>query len=112
MDPSTALAMAGWFVQVIFDKLADTALQAWASRVHLREEIELLLTHVNKTSVLIEAARGRREIGNKALAKCLEELERLALAAENLVDELDFYRLQAQVEGLGKQQVSDIYMAL
>ncbi|KAJ3708892.1 hypothetical protein LUZ61_012597 [Rhynchospora tenuis] len=105
MDPSTALAMAGWFVQVIFDKLADTALQAWASRVQLREEIELLLTHVNRTSVLLEAARGRREIGNAALAKCLEELERLARDAEDLVDELDFYRLQAQVEGPGKQQV-------
>ncbi|KAJ1704374.1 hypothetical protein LUZ63_004153 [Rhynchospora breviuscula] len=97
--------MAGWFVQVIFDKLADTALQAWASRVQLREEIELLLTHVNRTSVLLEAARGRREIGNAALAKCLEELERLARDAEDLVDELDFYRLQAQVEGPGKQQV-------
>ncbi|KAJ4798235.1 Disease resistance protein (CC-NBS-LRR class) family [Rhynchospora pubera] len=105
MDPSTALAMEGWFVQVIFDKLADTALQAWASRVQLREEIELLLTHVNRTSVLLEAARGRREICNAALTKCLEELERLARDAEDLVDELDFYRLQAQVEGPRKQQV-------
>ncbi|KAF3337553.1 disease resistance RPP13-like protein 1 [Carex littledalei] len=105
MDPSAALAMAGWVVQVIFDKLADTALQAWASRAHLREEIELLLTHVNRTSVLLEAAKGRREIGSTSLAKCLNELVYLALAAEDLVDELDFYRLQTQVEGPGKQQV-------
>lgn len=94
-------------MQVIFDKLADTALQAWASRVHLREEIELLLTRVNRTSVLLEAARVRREIGSTALAKCLEELERLALEAEDLVDELDYYRLQALIEGPGKQQVRD-----
>ncbi|KAF3337554.1 Disease resistance protein RGA2 [Carex littledalei] len=106
MDPLTALAMAGWFIQVIFNKLADTALQAWASREHLHDEIELLLAKINRTSVLLEAARGRREIGNMVLAKCLNELERLALAADDLVDELDFYRLQAQVEGPGKQQVN------
>ncbi|XP_078170347.1 putative disease resistance RPP13-like protein 1 [Carex rostrata] len=106
MDPSMALTMAGWFIQVIFDKLADTALQTWASREHLHDEIELLLAKINRISVLLEAARGHREIGNKALAQRLNELKRLALAADDLVDELDFYRLQAQVEGPGKQQVN------
>ncbi|KAJ3708891.1 hypothetical protein LUZ61_012596 [Rhynchospora tenuis] len=105
MEASVALAMAGWFMQVIFDKLADTALQAWASRMQLQEEIELLLARVKRTSVLLEAARCCREISNEALAKRLEELEQLARYAEDLVDELDFYRLQAQVEGPEKQQV-------
>ena len=96
MDLATTLSVAGWLIPVALDKLADRALQAWVSRVKLGDELDKLSFILKRMQRLLRRAR-KLKVAEDDVSD-LNQLERLARRAENLVDELDYHRLQHQVE--------------
>ena len=77
----------------------DYKLPLWASSVGLRVEVveRLVAAHRDLHSVLTEAQE--REIQNPELVRHLrEEAEHKADRAEDLLGELEYYRIQGEVE--------------
>ena len=77
----------------------DPKLPLWASGAGLRVEVveRLVAAHRDLHSVLTEAQE--MEIQNPALVRHLrEEAEHKAYGAEDLLGELEYYRIQGEVE--------------
>ena len=90
-------ASIGWLVQTILGSLFTEQIEAWARGVGLDEDVENLKSEMRKVQMVLAAADGRR-IENKPLAQSLDELKELLYDAEDVMDEVDYYRLQQQVE--------------
>ncbi|TVU14842.1 hypothetical protein EJB05_38338, partial [Eragrostis curvula] len=66
--------------------------------VGLADAIEGLKIEIKRIESVVVAVKGRAA-GNKPLARSLARLRELMYDADDLVDELDYFRLQHQVEG-------------
>jgi hypothetical protein len=73
-------------------------LDAWVRGVQLDGDVAKLKLEVERAESLIEDVRGRVD-GNRSLSRSLARLKELLYDADDVVDELDYYRLQQQVEG-------------
>ncbi|CAD6258407.1 unnamed protein product [Miscanthus lutarioriparius] len=62
-----------------------------------RQDVENLESEMRNVQMVLAAAEGRT-IDNKPLAWSLDELKELLYDAEDVMDELDYYRLQQQIE--------------
>ncbi|XBJ04586.1 hypothetical protein VPH35_023497 [Triticum aestivum] len=92
-DSSLEAAIA-WLVQTIFATLLMDKMEAWIQQVGLADDVERLQREVERVEMVVAAVKGRAA-GNRALAR----LKELLYDADDVVDELDYYRLQQQVEG-------------
>ncbi|CAD6254946.1 unnamed protein product [Miscanthus lutarioriparius] len=90
-------ASIGWLVQTILGSLFTEQIEAWARGVGLDEDVENLKSEMRNVQMVLAAAEGRR-IDNKPLARSLGDLKGLLYDAEDVMDELDYYRLQQQIE--------------
>uniref|UniRef100_A0A0E0KVF2 BED-type domain-containing protein n=1 Tax=Oryza punctata TaxID=4537 RepID=A0A0E0KVF2_ORYPU len=88
----------GWLVQTILAALMDDKLDAWIRQVGLADDTEKLRSEIE--SVVAADVKGRA-IRNRSLARSLVRLRELLYDADDMVDELDYYRLQQQVQGGG-----------
>jgi hypothetical protein len=59
--------------------------------------VEKLKFEMRNVEMVLAAAEGRK-IDNKPLARSLEDLKELLYDSEDIMDEIDFYRLQQQIE--------------
>jgi hypothetical protein len=101
MEPAedTSLEAAiRWLVRTILGVLLMDKLDAWVRGVKLDDDVAKLKFEVERAESLIEDVRGRAD-GNRSLARSLARLKELLHDADDVVDELDYYRLQQQVEG-------------
>ncbi|TVU14787.1 hypothetical protein EJB05_38280, partial [Eragrostis curvula] len=90
-----------WLAQTILESLFISGkLAEWIRQVGLAEAIEKLRTEIERIETVVAAVKGRAA-GNKPLARSLARLRELMYDADDLVDELDYFRLQQQVEGGG-----------
>ncbi|KQJ84670.1 hypothetical protein BRADI_5g22162v3, partial [Brachypodium distachyon] len=89
----------GWLAQTILETLLMDKLDAWIRRAGLADAVESLKSEVERVEMVVAAVRGRG-IGNKPLSRSLARLKDLLYDADDVVDELDYYRLQQQVEGV------------
>jgi hypothetical protein len=87
-----------WRVQSILESLLPSELDAWLHRVGLAGAIEELKSQVERMETVVNGVKGRA-IGNKPLARSLARVKELMYDADDVVDELDYCRLQQQVEG-------------
>ncbi|KAL6843818.1 hypothetical protein ACP4OV_026389 [Aristida adscensionis] len=87
-----------WLVQTILDSLLPGKLLEWLDRVGLAEGIERLKTEIERVETVVAAAKGRAN-GNKPLARSLARIRELLYDADDVVDELDYFRLHEQAEG-------------
>ncbi|TVU14793.1 hypothetical protein EJB05_38286, partial [Eragrostis curvula] len=88
-----------WLAQTILESLFISGkLAEWIRQVGLAEAIEKLRTEIERIETVVAAVKGRAA-GNKPLARSLARLRELMYDADDLVDELDYFRLQQQVEG-------------
>uniref|UniRef100_J3L907 NB-ARC domain-containing protein n=1 Tax=Oryza brachyantha TaxID=4533 RepID=J3L907_ORYBR len=85
-------AAIGWMVETILGSFFTGKMQGW-----LAEDMEMLESEMKRVQMVLAAADGRR-IDNKPLSNS-DELKELLYDAEDVMDELDYYRLQQQIEG-------------
>jgi hypothetical protein len=90
-------AAIGWMVQSILGSFFTGQMEAWTREVGLAEDVEKLKFEMRKVEMVLAAAEGRR-IDNKPLARSLDDLKELIYDAEDVMDELDYYRIQQQIE--------------
>ncbi|XP_062226778.1 putative disease resistance protein RGA4 [Phragmites australis] len=87
-----------WLAQTILTSLFAGKLEAWLRQVGLADDTEKLKYEIERVETVVAAGKGRAT-GNKLLARCLCRLKELMYDADDVVDELDYYRLKHQVEG-------------
>ncbi|CAD6271329.1 unnamed protein product [Miscanthus lutarioriparius] len=87
-----------WQVQTILEALLPTGeLDAWLHGVGLAGAIGELKSEVERMETVVNGVKGRA-VGNKPLARSLARVKELMYDADDVVDELDYCRLQHQVE--------------
>ncbi|VAH52028.1 unnamed protein product [Triticum turgidum subsp. durum] len=91
-------AAIGWLVQTILGTLQIDKLDAWIRQAGLADDIERLRCEVERAEVAVSAVRGRAA-ANEPLARSLARLKDLLYEADDVVDDLDYCRLQQQVQG-------------
>jgi hypothetical protein len=87
-----------WRVQSILESLLPGELGAWLQRAGLAGAIGQLKCEVERMETVVNGVKGRA-VGNKPLARSLARVKELMYDADDVVDELDYCRLQHQVEG-------------
>uniref|UniRef100_A0ACD5YCJ2 Uncharacterized protein n=1 Tax=Avena sativa TaxID=4498 RepID=A0ACD5YCJ2_AVESA len=91
----------GWLVQTILGSLFTEQMEAWTREIGLAEDVEKLKFEMRSVEMVLAAAEGMR-IDNKPLARSLDDLKELLYDSEDVMDELDYYRLEQQIiEGKG-----------
>ncbi|KAM0914611.1 hypothetical protein ACQ4PT_011400 [Festuca glaucescens] len=98
-EDTSLVAAIQWLVGTILGVLLMDKLDAWVRGVKLDDDVTKLKFEVERAELLIDDVRGRAG-GNKPLARSLAHLKELLYDADDVVDELDYYRLQQQVEGV------------
>ncbi|VAH36712.1 unnamed protein product [Triticum turgidum subsp. durum] len=94
-------ATIGWLVQSILDNFFTGRMEAWTREIGLAEDVEKLKFQMRDVQMVLAAAEGRR-IDNMPLALSLDGLRELLYDSEDVMDELDYYRLEQQItEGKG-----------
>jgi hypothetical protein len=102
LEAGEATAVVGailWLAQSILEALLPTGeLDAWLHRVGLAGAIGELKSEVERMETVVNGVGGRA-VGNKPLGRSLARVKELMYDADDVVDELDYCRLQQQVEG-------------
>jgi hypothetical protein len=90
-------AAIGWLVQSILGNLFNEKLEAWTRRVGLANDVDKLKSAVKYVQMVVAAAKGRKT-ENEPLARSLADLRELLYDAEDVMDNLDYYRIKELVE--------------
>ncbi|KAG8057914.1 hypothetical protein GUJ93_ZPchr0002g23510 [Zizania palustris] len=93
-------AAIGWMVQTILGSFFSLQMQDWTHQAGLAEDVAKLESEMKSVQIIVVAAEGRK-IGNMPLSDSLHELKELLYDAEDVIDELDYYRLQHHTQGKG-----------
>ncbi|TVU14782.1 hypothetical protein EJB05_38275, partial [Eragrostis curvula] len=98
MEASSVEAAVLWLAQTILANLLIDKLDEWLRQVGLADDTQKLRVEIEKVEMVVSAGKGRA-IGNRPLARLLARLKELLYDADDVVDELDYYRLKHEVEG-------------
>ncbi|XP_048557165.1 disease resistance RPP8-like protein 3 [Triticum urartu] len=93
-------AAIGWLVQTISATLKIDKLGAWIRQVGLADDIEKLKSEIWEVKKIVVSDAKDKGGGNELLDEAFALLEERLYEADDLVDELDYNRLQQQVQGL------------
>ncbi|VAH52046.1 unnamed protein product [Triticum turgidum subsp. durum] len=105
-DSSVEAAIA-WLVQTILATLLMDKMEEWIRQVGLADDVERLQSEVERVDTVVAAVKGRAA-GNRPLSRALARVKELLYDADDLIDELDYYRLQQQVEGVTSDKPDDM----
>ncbi|VAH42357.1 unnamed protein product [Triticum turgidum subsp. durum] len=99
-----------WLVQTILGTLGIRELDSWIRQAGLWHDIENLRSELEVVQAVATDAKGRT-LQSVLLDKSLTDLKRFLYDADDLVDELDYWRLRHQVEGVTVQELDSMYEA-
>ncbi|KAF8713499.1 hypothetical protein HU200_028278 [Digitaria exilis] len=89
-----------WLAQTILQGIFSCKDDEWIRHTGLGDGMKQLKSEIERIETVVAAVKGR-STGNKPLARTLARLRELMYDADDLVDELDYFRLQEQVKGRG-----------
>ncbi|KAM3245524.1 hypothetical protein ACQJBY_056698 [Aegilops geniculata] len=89
-----------WLLHTILPSLLGSKLDGWIRHAGLGSEVEGLRDEIHQVDGVVSAVNDRAA-RNRSVARSLATLKELLYAADDVVDELDCYRLQHQLHAHG-----------
>jgi hypothetical protein len=93
-----AVSAARWVLSKALGPVADGLLEAWAASTGLGPNVETLKMELLYAQGMLDNVQGR-EIRSPALKGLLLKLQQLAYGADDVLDELDYFRIQDELDG-------------
>ncbi|KAL6639749.1 hypothetical protein ACP70R_022571 [Stipagrostis hirtigluma subsp. patula] len=96
---NAAINAAVWVVGKALAPVGDTVLEAWAASAGLGTNFEALTTELFRVqAIILHGIRGK-EIENPPLELLLQKLRDRAYDADDVLDELNYFRIQDKLDG-------------
>lgn len=93
-----AVSAARWVVSKALAPVTHGVLEAWAASAGLGPNVDALKTQLLYARALLDNAH-EREIRSPALKELLHKLRQQAYDADDVLDELEYFRIQDELDG-------------